>query len=271
MKQAWRTQIDRRIEVTDFYLAGYSMGAAHAACVAMLDERASVFDFKKVLLINPPVNLYRSALLLDGYFRDRITDGDQFAAFWHELMQTLGAAYAQARAPVGAPEDLVYAAFRDRAVSDEDMATLIGLAFAMTAQSMITTGDLLTRSGYIIPANAELRIIDNLDHYFIVSARTSFEQYFHELLLPYYRRRDPEITAEHLIARASLRAIEDYLRGAEKMGLMHNADDVIMSPGEIEWLADVFGDRAKIYPRGGHGGNLAHTDNVAHLTEFFTR
>jgi hypothetical protein len=68
----------------------------------------------------------------------------------------------------------------------------------------------------------------------------------------------------------SLRAIESYLRDAHKIGLMHNADDILLSPDEIEYLQDVFGDRAVIFPHGGHAGNLAYRDNLARIVDFFT-
>ena len=40
-----------------------------------------------------------------------------------------------------------------------------------------------------------------------------------------------------------------------------------MAPGEIEWLKDVFSERAIIYPRGGHLGNLSHEDTVKDMLE----
>ena len=39
--------------------------------------------------------------------------------------------------------------------------------------------------------------------------------------------------------------------------------------GEIDWLVDVFGDRAKIWPRGGHCGNMAYKENVDHMLAVF--
>jgi hypothetical protein len=39
--------------------------------------------------------------------------------------------------------------------------------------------------------------------------------------------------------------------------------------GEIDFFRDVFGSRAKIYPTGGHCGNMAHRDNVAHMLSVF--
>ena len=46
---------------------------------------------------------------------------------------------------------------------------------------------------------------------------------------------------------------------------MHNEDDLILLPGEIDFFSETFGSRAKIYPYGGHCGNMAHRDNVAHM------
>jgi hypothetical protein len=72
-----------------------------------------------------------------------------------------------------------------------------------------------------------------------------------------------------MTARVDLRSIETYLRSSPKLALMHNVDDVILGPGDIDWFRDVFGARAIIYPRGGHCGNLDYRDNVAEIIRFF--
>ena len=46
---------------------------------------------------------------------------------------------------------------------------------------------------------------------------------------------------------------------------MHNLDDVILDEGEIDFFPRVFGDRAKLYPLGGHCGNMQYVDNVSHM------
>jgi hypothetical protein len=134
---------------------------------------------------------------------------------------------------------------------------------------MVTTGDVLTQSGYIVPVGTTAKITADVDPYFILSARTPFAQYFSDLVVPFYQRSDPSITEEDLKYRASLYSFEDYLRNTDKVGLSHNADDVIMDTSEIEWLEDVFGDRATIWPRGGHCGNMAYRANVEHMLAFF--
>ncbi len=65
MTLAWE-QVKGRIKVKEFYLTGYSLGASQSAFVSKLDEEKRVFNFKKVLMINPAVSLYSSAQILDG-------------------------------------------------------------------------------------------------------------------------------------------------------------------------------------------------------------
>ena len=64
-----RRQLEREIEISRYDLAGYSLGATHAAFVARLDDQRRAFGFERVLLINPPVNLARAAQVLDAAVR----------------------------------------------------------------------------------------------------------------------------------------------------------------------------------------------------------
>jgi hypothetical protein len=49
---------------------------------------------------------------------------------------------------------------------------------------------------------------------------------------------------------------------------MTNADDFILTPANLEFLRRTFGDRARVYPRGGHGGNLSYKENAADIVRF---
>lgn len=269
MKMIWEQQLSKDLEVTDFHVTGYSLGGAQTGYLAMLDEQEQVFNFKKALMINPPVSLYNSARRLDGYWRDNITSTEQGSAFWSRLMNALGEEYANTSGAVNLGPEFLYDIYSKRHPDDRQLATLIGLVFAITAQNMITVADVRTQSGYIVPVGTTAKITANVDPYFTVAGRTSFEDYFNDLLVPFYQRTDPSITAEQLKHRASLKSFEDYLRTTDKVGLSHNRDDIIMADGEIEWLEDVFGDRARIWPRGGHCGNMAYRDNVEHMLAFF--
>lgn len=269
MKMAWQQKLSKKLKVTDFYVTGYSLGGAQTAYVVKLDEQEKVFNFKKGFMINPPVNLYNSALLLDGYLRNNITTGNDAIRFWDRLLQVMGEEYAETRGVVSLGPDFLYEVYRKRRPDDENLEILIGLVFAITAQNMVTVGDVLTQSGYIVPVGTTAKITADVTDYYIVSARTPFRLYFKDLLVPYYQRSNPDITEDDLVNRASLYNIEDWLRHTDKIGVSHNADDIIMAPGEIDWLQEVMGDRMKLWPRGGHCGNMAYKENVDYMLAFF--
>jgi len=74
-----------------------------------------------------------------------------------------------------------------------------------------------------------------------------------------------------LIESLSLASIEPYLRKAGKIGLVSNEDDLILAPGEVDYFRRVFGSRAKIYPSGGHCGNMDYKDNIEYVLNFFKK
>ena len=269
MRLAWEQQLSKKLEVTDFYVTGYSLGGAQTAFVMKIDEQEKVFNFKKGLMINPPVSLYNSAMLLDSYLRENITTGEEAIRFWDSLTRVMAEEYAETQGVVKLGPDFLYDVYARRRPDDENLAILIGLVFAITAQNMVTVADVSTRSGYIVPVGTTAKITADVTDYFLVSARTPFRLYFKDLLVPYYRRSEPTVTEDDLINRASLQSIEEFLRTSDNIGLVHNADDIIMKEGEIDWLVDVFKDRAKIWPRGGHCGNMAYKENVEHMLAFF--
>ena len=69
--------------------------------------------------------------------------------------------------------------------------------------------------------------------------------------------------------RVSLYALQDYLKASPKIAVMHNADDVILGPGDLGFLRKTFGDRLTVYPHGGHCGNLNYRVNSDAMLEFF--
>jgi Alpha/beta hydrolase family len=261
-------QIGRRIDVSEFYLAGYSLGATQAAFVARLDDQHGIFDFDKVLLINPPVSLYDSARILDGLFDDNIRSEADFNALFNSLMAALAGAFQQTRATT-IDEDVLYTIFRTNRPDDATLEALIGVVFRFVGANLSFSTDVLSNAGFMVPRNVEPSITDSLTPYLRVGLFTTFEEYAREILYPAYRARHPEIGFQDMIEASSLQSIGEYLAGNPKIGLMHNRDDITLAPGDLDFLIEIFGERAQIYPRGGHNGNLEYRDNVADIIAFF--
>ena len=268
MRLAWMEH-QNDIQVTEFYLTGYSLGAAQAAFVSKLDEEQGDFHFKKVLMINPPVSLYNSTSILDDMLAKNIPGvADTFPEFFDRVFHAFSEVYRKGDF-VNFSGDFLYAAYHERQPADAVLATLIGTSFRLSSANMIFTSDVFTNSGYIKPKNLVLSTTDSLTDYYKVSARVTFLDYFREMFYPFFKTRYPGLTEQRLIENLSLVGMEDYLTHASKIGLLHNADDVILADGELDYLLSVFGPRAKIYPRGGHCGNLAHHATLAYIVDYF--
>jgi len=258
------------VDVSDFLLAGYSLGAFNAAFVAKLDEQQRHFDFRRVLLINPPVNLYDSVSALDLLLVENVPGGmEKFDDWFRDALVKL-ASVTEGMGHTELSGDFLYKIYKRLSPSEENLAALIGLTFRMSSANMIFTADVMNGGGYVVPKNLRLTATSSLTRYAVVSYRTRFEDYFNEYLFPYHRKREPSLTREALLQRLDLHAIGGYLRDNGKIGLIHNEDDIILLPGQIDYLEDLFGDRARIFPTGGHMGNMLHPDVVSFMIDFLT-
>jgi hypothetical protein len=147
---------------------------------------------------------------------------------------------------------------------------LIGAAFRLVSINLLFTSDVMADLGVLVAQNHEIALTESLTPYFKAASLLDFEFYARQILYPYYLKTSPDLSFEELAERNSLRAISDYLAEADKVGLMHNKDDFLLSEDELGYLRRLFGERAQIYPKGGHAGNMEYKDNVAYVIDFFT-
>ena len=258
------------VEVSQYHLVGYSLGASHAAHVAYLDEQKQFFRFKKVLMINPPLSLVNSVKVLDRMLNEHIPGGlENFPAYFEGLMTRITEYYKTHESIDVFSQEFFYRAYQDKDPSDHRMQALIGSAFRLSSSNIIFFSDVYNNLGYIVPKNTVLTATTSLMQYGIASRLVGFSDYIDDIYLPYYSKKTGKDHGQ-LIAESSLNSLKDYLMSSEKISLMHNENDPILGPGEIETLKNLFPERAIIYPYGGHCGNMEYTQNVSDMTEFFT-
>ncbi|WP_224982098.1 alpha/beta hydrolase family protein [Geomonas agri] len=257
-----------RIQVSQFLLAGYSLGGFNAAFVAKLDDKEHHFNFKRVLLVNPPVCLYDSVSALDRLLVQNVPGGMDNFDTWFRGVFSETMHLAESWGPGGLSGESMYRTYKRMQPSESNLAALIGLTARMNAADMIFTADVMNGGGYIVPKNVRLTSTTSLTRYATVAYKTSFVDYFDQWLFPHYQKTEPGLTREQLLRRETLRSLEGYLKGSGKFGLIHNEDDIILVSGDIEYLERVFGDRAWIFPSGGHMGNMFHPDVVSAITGF---
>lgn len=255
-----------KLQVTDYYLTGYSLGGAHSAFVSKLDEEKKVFDFKKVLLVNPPVSLYNSVTILDGYVEAVGPDGLRNTV--NGIFDRVGDNISHATRVELTPEFL-YQMFVEAKVNDHEYSQLIGLAFRLSSTDMLFAIDVMRNVGAVTYKNHEISKFESISHSFLRGSSIGFLAYFERGMVPFYQAQDASLTRAELVNRLSLVELEDYLKTSDKIGMVTNADDIILAGPDLKFLKDTFGDRGWIYPNGGHCGNMDEKVWVDDMLAFF--
>ncbi|SNR91831.1 hypothetical protein SAMN04488503_1906 [Humidesulfovibrio mexicanus] len=261
-----KQDVEKRLKVRGYAVAGYSLGGLHAAFLARKDARDKVFGFQKVLAINPAVDLYNSALVFDSWLKSEAPSAggpeqavtkfiDRFSEFYRT--NHIGRL----------DSEVLYRFFDTLDASDEELKQIIAVGFRITASSMVFTSDVCLGAGYVTPRDRAIATSEPLLPYFQAASRVSFEQYFEEFLLPYLRHRDPAMTKEKALADCTLVGMARFLRESPNIYVVGNEDDPILNERELAYLKDTFGPRAFFFPRGGHCGNMQYAGFAQKLLE----
>lgn len=268
------------LEVTDWFLTGYSLGGLQAAFVSHLDEQEQAFNFKRVLLINPPVNLYTSVNNLNSLTNAQVINSEDYRTFFQLILDRLSYFFShQGRFDLNEAMLFEFQNSSQR-LNDNELAMLIGSVFRLAVADINFTSDLINRRGIITPAQQRINDGTSLTPFFKNALMCDFQCYIHDQLLPFWRTHFKNSTPTPLasitstdldtvIQASSLYALTDYLKGSDKISVMHNADDIILGPGDLGYLRRTFSERLTIYPYGGHLGNIAYLDNAIDILEAF--
>ena len=261
-------QLQNEIDVTDYYVGGYSLGGTHAAFVSRLDAQEKRLNFKRAVVINPAVNLYDSVNRLDAMIDSNlVANAEAVDRFIDHLFDQLIALY-NAKDQIDFTDNaFLYRAYTALEPPEYELQLLIGLAFRMTSNDMSFTSDVMTNAGYVVPKNARLTPTTSLTEVMLQGMRLTFVDFFDGVYVPKVQAREPGVTRQQLINRASLRSIESYLRQDQRVVLLGTQDDVILSRAEVFWLNDVFGERARLFPTGGHCGSMDQREFVRSMLE----
>ena len=266
MKLAYN-KIKDQVEVTDFYIMGYSLGGTNAAVLSYIDEKEKAFNFKRVFMVNPPVELYDSAVRLDKYLDDYT--GGKTAGIEKLLNTTLArvkGGLTNEYANIGT--DTIYNIVKGDILSEAEKKAYIGLAFRLTSNDLNFISDFMTKSHVYTKNPDKVNKYTNMKEYFKAVNFATFEDYVNKVGFPYYKKYNSNFTIETLKKEASLRVIEDYLRTSSKIAAVTNLDELILNEKDISYLKDVFKDRLVIYPKGGHCGNMFYKENVDVMLKF---
>ena len=257
-----------KLPVTAYHLTGYSLGALNAAFVSQLDEQRKSFNFKRVLMLNPPVDLLTSVGNLDRLSQVVLNLHGQPASF--DLIFDKLSRYFKDKGRIEVNEALIHDLQNSaQRVDTPAMASLIGSAFRFTVADIVFTSDLINQRGLISPVQQPFNYGTELVPFFKKAATCNFRCYAEQQLLPMWQAKNGGGSLQQLNQQVSLGALQSYLQNSSKIAVMTNADDLILGPGDLSFLRRTFGQRLTVYPLGGHCGNLNYRVNSDAMLEFF--
>lgn len=253
------------IEATSYALVGYSLGAVEAAFVRQLDLRSHEFNFTRVALINPPLDLSYASQVIDemNEIGNQWTP-EQRSLIWGKVL-TMG--------PKMLARDIndptYFMGLDSTPLSNSAIARyLIGNSFRSSLADMIFASQQVNDLGILKTSASRLQRNARQAE----AARISFVNYTKQFVFPFWSAHlGVNLTYQELAARGDLGVIENDLINDSAVYLLHNQDDFLTLPEQTIRLDQKLGKRSYLFPAGGHVGNLWNPAHLAAIREIFAR
>lgn len=244
---------EKELRPSSFSLVGYSFGGLQSLFLKKLDDEQKIFNFAKILIINPPVDLLYGVQALDSLFvRGDALSAGQKSQNMAKLLD-VGSKVLTSAERNNAKVNLG-ATFKQLGYSNDDFAHLIATNFRQSLRDVIFASQQIHDIG-ILKAKAT-RFKRNARYE--EAGHISFSTYMTRFVLPYFQPQNGDIfSLEDLNRESSLYQFADVIRHSEGLFLVHAQDDFLLKAGDVQWLKENFGPRAVIFPYGGHCGGIA--------------
>lgn len=236
------------MKIKNWGLVGFSYGALLSAHITRLEERSHAFNFRRTLLINPPVNILYGMDTLDSFYN---------AYKGNNLKDKIGILILLKKF-FDAVTGYLLPDYKDfqlsKKLSKRQMMSLIGKSFHSSLLDVITT----------------LKKLDSKNKLLNVR-RYSFVVYLTEFIKNFYTRHPYGIelwqkdfgihpfSTQRLNDKNSMFELASTLRNNKRLIIFHNQDDFLMRPQDFQFLkSNVDSNRLYLFPKGGHLGNVWH-------------
>jgi len=256
------------IKISGYAVTGYSLGGLNAAFVGALDEQKKDFNFAKVLMLNPPVNLYRSISRLDQLVMADVPADQSIDDAVHGMFNRLSQ-YYRAKGALDMSSSLAGDLLGiGNELKNENIAHLISLSFRISVADMNFVSDEFNHRGEIDTQRIQLSDSSSLTEYFKTALNCDFNCYIQQQVMPEIKKTQPYADLDTVIQEVSLYKIKDYLSRSDNVMVMTNQDDLIINANDLAWLKDTLPNRLIVYPHGGHCGNYQYADNIKDMWAF---
>lgn len=244
-------------------MMGFSDGALYTGYVSNLDTTKGKIGIDTYLLVNPPVDLLAAIGKID-----RMAElGESLSTEQKNNLEAYGFGVV-GNARQNDPGERDYFAHWNRrfVLTDRQIQYLIGNELRMVIGDVIYVEELVHKLGVLrtpVRWGSRSGRMEEARSYSIMG-------YVQRFLIPRLAQSGSAVlNLNELNHETSLKGIESALQRNKNIYLLHNNDDFLVSENDLDYLESIFGHRAKIYPYGGHLGNLWYDQNRKDMVEIF--
>jgi len=251
------------VKTTAINFLAVSLGALEGAYLSVVDAEQKKIGIDKYLLINPPIDLPYAIKKIDEWSALKRKFGQ--ARSQEIISQALAVVDSFSNERSDDPKVFDRLAKRLIGFSREELQYLIAenlhseLSELVYVTQVIDDQKLLTA-----PKGDKRKRLEEAKDF-------TFTDYNQKIGVPHWQKQigDPQADLDTFVQRGSLANIAEQLRNNPKVRILHNADDFLAEPKSIDALKVALGDRLKLYPYGGHLGNLWYPENKEYAFRFF--
>lgn len=251
------------VKITGINFMGVSLGALEGAYLSVIDADERKIGIEKFLLVNPAVDLSYALKKLDEWSALQIKFGGDRSKDIVAKAVAIVESFSQDRRDDPAVFDRLVKKFSS--FTTEELQFLIAENLQSQLAELIYVTQVLHDQGVLAAPKDQVR--KRIEE----AKRFTFTDYNEKIAVPLWRRQaaNPQADLASFIKRGSLAQILGRLRGNAKVRIMHNTDDPLADRKSIEELKEALGDQVRLYPYGGHLGNLWFPENKEYVLRQF--
>lgn len=245
------------IRPLSFSLLGFSYGALDSAFIASEDLKQGEFQFKKILLINPPINRDYAMKKLDSYY----TQGLKWSERQRNSILSLAFGQFTTATPLLVRE--VFSGDSSNwlsSLADSQLAWLIGNEFRKSLRDVVYVSQEVLDDGILKSHADEFHQSTRLDE----AKDINFERYLNSVVFQFVKnglqKNNIDLERDCLLMKA-VNEVVSKSKWDQRFFLFHNQDDFLLNPHQIDELKK-FPGTVTLYPGGGHLGNLWFSKNI---------
>lgn len=257
-----KKELSKKIKIKGVGLTGFSFGAIVGAHLASVDRDKKQLNFSSIVLMNPPVDLLYGMHKLDDFYNEskkhsNLAGRISSAISWALLSNEKSSRHMTVEKFMDFLNILDF--------SDAKITSTVALAFRETLKEVVYTSQELSDASRFTGSKQQRKQM---------AAAIDFTAYVSNLVARSYETLPggsgnwirwygtPRFDIHHLNWSNSLYSIEDDLNRDDRVYILHNADDFLVTDEHLRFLRDTMGNRLTVFPRGGHLGNMWFPQNL---------